>query len=170
MPDHSSQDKRSLGASKSISELLGKVLEPAIARRTGMRLDLMTAWSELAGPEFSDTTRPEKINWPRRAHEDDPFQPATLVVACEPSSALFFQHSQAELLERVNRFFGFEAIARIRILQKPVTSEIEGIRKPEQNPTGEQIKALNDSLSTIEDPQLRETLLKLGQGILSRSS
>jgi len=72
---------------RSVSEIIGKVLEPVLARRTGMTLDLIKAWPEIVGEEFRETTRPEKINWPRRAHEDDPFKPAVLVVACEYDTA-----------------------------------------------------------------------------------
>ena len=128
MPDHSSQAKKAVPSGnretgQSVADLLGKVLEPVLARRTGMRLDLMRAGPELAGPEFCDLSRPEKINWPRQVHEDDAFRPATLVVACEASAALFLQHSQKEILDRVNLFFGFDAISRIQIVQKPVAQK-----------------------------------------------
>jgi len=112
---------------RSVSEIVGKVLEPVIARRAGMTLDLINAWPEIVGEEFRETTRPEKINWPRRAHEDDPFKPAVLVVACENSAALFFQHEQPAILERA-------AI-----------------------------------LDEIDDPVLKETLTKLGRGVLSKN-
>ncbi len=124
MGNQSSQDKRKVLTAASLSQVLGNVLEPVVARRTGMRLELLASWKELVGQEFANTTRPEKIDWPRRAHEDDPFEPATLRVACEPSVALFFQHDLASVTERVNQFFGFEAIKRIRIVQKPVKTKL----------------------------------------------
>ena len=124
MSDDTSQRKPKAGrkqtAPRSVSDILGTVLEPLIARRTGMRLDLLRIWPELVGPEFANTTRPEQIKWARRAHEADSFEPAMLVVACEPASALFFQHEQSEIIKRVNEFFGFEAVNRVKILQKPV--------------------------------------------------
>lgn len=153
---------------RAVSEIVGKVLEPVLARRTGMTLDLMRAWPELVGDEFRDTTRPEKIDWPRRAHEDDPFKPATLVVACENQAALFFQHEQAPLMERINVFFGFEAIGRIRILQKAVMTEKKS--EPAMTPKVSQADAtrLASILDEIDDPDLKETLQKLGQGVFSR--
>ena len=54
-------------------------------------------------------------------HEDDPFEPATLVIACEGFAALHVQHETGEIIGRVNAFLGFNAIGRIRIVQKPVT-------------------------------------------------
>ena len=53
--------------------------------------------------------------------DDDPFEPAVLVVACEGAAALHLQHETSEIIGRVNAFLGFSAIGRIRIVQKPVT-------------------------------------------------
>ena len=155
---------------KSVTELLGGVLEPVLARRTGMRIDLMRAWPELAGGEFAKTTRPEKIEWPRRRHEDDPFEPATLLVACEPSAALFFQHEQSGVVERVNLFFGFYAVKRIRIVQKPVLKSHDAPALTARSDLSlEEEARLSDMLSEIEDPDLKKVLKKLGSGVLKRS-
>lgn len=153
---------------RAVSEIVGKVLEPVLARRTGMTLDLITAWPELVGEEFRETTRPEKIDWPRRAHEDDPFKPATLIVACENSVALFFQHEQSPLLERINVFFGFEAIGRIRILQKAVLDQTKKKAVQKRKVSSDDEVKLAEILDAIDDPDLKETLQKLGRGVLSR--
>ena len=155
---------------RSVSEIVGKVLEPVVARRAGMTLDLINAWPEIAGEEFAKTTRPEKINWPRRAHEDDPFKPAVLVVACENSAALFFQHEHPAILERINIFFGFEAIDRITIVQKAVVSLDKKKPKETKPVTNMDEERLAMILDEIDDPVLKETLIKLGRGVLSKNT
>lgn len=152
---------------RSVSEVLGSVLEPVIKRRTGMTLDLLKAWPAIAGEEFAKTTKPEKINWPRRAHEDDPFQPATLVVACEPSAALFFQHEQAVIVERANVYFGFEAIKRVQIVQKPVIEGVKGKVDTEAPLSVSDEQRLQHMLDEIDDPNIKDTLAKLGRGIIA---
>jgi len=156
-------------APRSVAEIVGKVLEPVLARRAGMTLDLMRAWPEIVGTEFSQTTRPEKIDWPRRAHEDDPFKPAVLVVACENSAALFFQHEQATVLERVNLFFGFEAVERIRIVQKSVLQAKTQKARPKSLVSSEEEARLDAMLEAIDDPDLKHALVKLGKGIISKA-
>ncbi len=154
---------------RSVAEIVGKVLEPVLARRAGMTLDLINAWPDLVGEEFRKTTRLEKINWPRRAHEDDPFKPAVLVVACENSAALFFQHEQPAILERVNIFFGFEAIDRMTILQKAVlASKPERPERLSKVTKNDEIR-LAAILDGIDDPKLKEALTKLGRGVISKS-
>ncbi len=169
--DRSKQRSGKLKRARSVMELLSGVLEPVLARRTGMRLDLVRAWPEIAGEEFGDTTRPEKIDWPRRIHEENSFEPATLVVACEPSSALFFQHEQAAILERVNVFFGFQAIKRVRIVQKPVKLEPAAPVELAPEPLSKVDKVkLSGLLEEIDDPELRDVLARLGSGVLHRGN
>lgn len=168
MSDHSSQNrsKHQRSQPRGVADIIGKVLEPVLARKTGMRLDLIKIWPDIVGESFAKQTRPEKIKWPRRSNEDDPFQPAQLIVACEPAVALFFQHEEATVLERLNVFFGFEAIDRIRIVQKPVSIATKQPTVVEKPVSAEQRQKMDDMLARIEDPQLRETLARLGSGIL----
>lgn len=168
MTQQSSQDNYGARPGRKLSELIGKVLEPIVARRTGMQVELLAGWKEMVGEEFASTTRPEKIDWPRRAHEDDPFEPGTLVVACEPASALFFQHELGPIVERTNQFFGFEAIKRVRIRQKPVSSGPDKLATSGKL-SNEEERRLEGALSDIDDPELRETLSRLGRGVMLRN-
>jgi len=103
--------KRSFGNPVPVSDLAGGILDPMLRRRTGMSLALVQSWEEIAGPRLAARSRPQKIQWPRRLHEDDPIEPATLVIACEGMAALHLQHETGEIIGRVNAFLGFTAIA-----------------------------------------------------------
>jgi len=153
---------------RSVADIIGGVMEPVLARRTGMTLDLIKAWPTLVNEEFAKTTRPEKIDWPRRAHEDDPFEPATLVVACESASALFFQHELPPILERVNVFFGFQAIKRIRIVQKPVMKAAKNKNAKTKSLSKEEQVRLETLLENIDDPELRQILENLGTRVIAK--
>lgn len=144
--------------------LVSEVLDPVLARRAGMTTALLAAWPEIVPAMLADTTRPQKINWPRRAHEDDPFKPATLIVAAEGMSALHLQHQTGEIVQRVNAFFGFQAIGRIQLVQKPVAP----LRKPERRkpPVSAADEARIAALAEgIEDEGLREALIRLGKSV-----
>lgn len=159
---------------RPVGDLIGKVMEPVLARRSGMTTDLLNAWSEIAGKEFCETTRPERINWPRRAYEDDPFEPATLIVACNPASALFFQHDLSTILERINFFFGFEAIKRIQIVQKPIlpvgnSNTLENTSEVKTELNDQEEAELQKKLEDVDNDTLKETLAKLGRGIISHT-
>lgn len=151
-----------------ISEIANGVLDPVLARRAGMNTMLLGMWDEIAGPDFADCTRPEKIRWPRRTGGDDAFVPGTLTIACEGARALFLVHVQDQLIQRLNSVFGFPAIDRIKIVQKPVSDQRPRARPMRELPPDRQAR-LTELISGIEDDKLREALSRLGRGVLGKT-
>lgn len=154
---------------KPVGDILGKVMEPVLARKSGMTVSLIKAWGELVGEEFRHCTKPERIDWPRRSNEDDPFEPATLIVACDNASALFFQHEQTAVLERINLFFGFEAVKRMKINQKPVHQTDADTSKPVKSISPADEAQLAEMLDEIDNQTLKNTMMKLGRGVMAQS-
>ena len=155
------------GRAVAVAELAGKVLAPIVARRAGMTVDLLAAWRDVVGAPHGDYTRPERIVWPRRASDDDPFEPGTLIVACDGARAVLFQHELDQCVERVNTFFGFTAIARIRIVQKPVRAGLpQHRRRPPELEPGARAR-LAAIVERIEDEELRVRLERLGRGVFA---
>jgi hypothetical protein len=148
-----------------LSDVATDILDPVLRRRTGISVSLIQSWEEIAGPRLAEATRPEKLVWPRRPHEEDPFEPATLFIACEGTMALRLQHETGEIIGRVNSFLGFAAVARIKILQKPVRPA-GAKRKPVLRPlTGTEERKLAEKVGAIEDDGLRASLENLGKTI-----
>jgi len=161
--------KRSDRNPVAVSDLANEVLDPVLRKRAGISIGLVQSWEEIAGPRLADRSRPEKIQWPRRMHEDDPFQPAVLIVACEGSAALFLQHETTEIIGRVNAFLGFAAIGRIRIVQKPLTATVEKPRPSPRSLSPDEKARLAGTVGKIEDDGLRASLERLGATILGTS-
>ena len=61
-----------------------------------------------------------KIQWPRPI-EGQQQEPATLVLRVEGPVALEIQHSSDIILQRVNRFFGWNAVGRLALRQAPLS-------------------------------------------------
>jgi hypothetical protein len=160
---------KSRNGAKQVAELASAILNPVLERRAGMTLDLLTLWEDFAGAENAALSRPEKLDWPRRASEDEAFEPATLVVACEGSRAVFLTHQSDTILARVNGYFGFRAVARMRIVQRPVRN-----MQPPPKPAKPSLKPVTGNakqiLDSVEDDDLRAALERLGTGVFSRRS
>lgn len=163
----SRQEKSSF---KPLADTAGTVLDPVLRKRAGINLSLIQAWEDIVGPQIGMHSRPLRVLWPRRAHEDDPFQPATLVIGCEGMAAMRIQHSTGEIIGRVNSFLGFAAIARIRIEQKVIeASQPRKIRQ--MMPVGAPAeKKLAAATAEIEDEALRASLMRLGRNILAEKA
>ena len=153
-----------------VADYVSKLLDPVIERRAGMTMDLMASWAEIAGEQHAVHSRPEKLNWPRKADEDDPFEPATLVIACEGAHALFLQHECATLINNINSYFGFSAVARIKLVQKPITRSDSRNKRRKAVPAPDAKERLATMLAAVDDPKLREALEKMGRGVFTSGS
>ena len=157
--------KRRYGNAAPVGDLAVGILDPVLRKRAGITIGLVQSWDEIAGPRLAATTRPQKIAWPRRVHEDDPFEPGTLVIACEGMAALHLQHESGEVIARVNGFLGFAAIGRLKIVQKPVSAP----QKPRpvlRDLSREETSRLDRMVRDIEDDDLRQSLERLGRSVL----
>lgn len=161
--------KSSSGNPTPVSDLASAILDPVLRKRAGISIGLVQSWDEIAGTRLSRMTRPEKIVWPHRMHEDDPFQPATLIIACEGSAALHLQHETGEIIGRVNSFLGFNAVGRVKIVQKPVRNVSER-PKPRPKPVSADDQArIRKAVGGVEDDALRASLEELGRSVFGFS-
>ena len=167
MATESGEGRGKRGHARPLAELASRVIEPVMARRAGMTLDLLAAWPEIVGAPHDDYTRPERIQWPRRATDDDPFEAGTLFVACDGARAVLFMHETEACVARVNAFFGFRAVARIRLVQKPVRRRAAPARREPPEPAPEARVRLDAIVSRIEDEGLRARLERLGRGVFA---
>ena len=99
----------------------------------------------------------------RRPAVDTPPEPATLVLRVEGPAALEIQHLSALILERVNRFFGWQAIGRLALRQAPLHRRKPAVPPPPPDPA---IAArIAEGLPSIEDEDLRQAVARLGASI-----
>ncbi len=152
---------------RQIGGSIRDLLDPLMARRANVDLSLALAWQQVAGEKLHGRTQPLHIQWPQRLSPDDAFKPGTLVVAAEGSVALDLQYTSGELVERINRFFGYPAVNRIKIEQKPVMRFREKRKRVEPALNPDEKAGLQASLSRIEDEGLRESLFRLGTHVMA---
>jgi hypothetical protein len=147
---------------KPLSVLLGDVFSAAYAKQGFAARELVTRWADIAGPEVAAHSEPLKIQWPRPV-EGQQQEPATLVLRVEGPMALEIQHASDVILQRVNRFFGWSAVGRLALRQAPLSrrNQPKGSRAPDAT----SIAKVEETLSSVEDPDLRAALARLGASI-----
>jgi hypothetical protein len=147
---------------KPLSALLGSAINDVFAKQGFASRELVTRWAEIAGPSVAAHSEPLKIQWPRPVENQIP-EPATLVLRVEGPMALEIQHTSDVILERVNRFLGWNAVGRIALRQAPLSRR--PVRKPRQVPDAAAVATIEASLGSVEDDDLRAALARLGASI-----
>jgi hypothetical protein len=149
-------------SAKPLSLLLRDVFSEAYAKQGFAARELVTRWKEIAGAEVAAHSEPLKIQWPRPV-EGQQQESATLVLRVEGPMALEIQHASDVILERVNRFFGWSAVGRLALRQAPL-SRRDG-RAVSTAPDPQAVAEVAETLSSVEDEQLRAALARLGASI-----
>lgn len=154
-------NKKHQGYFYSLSESVFGVLDPVLCKRTGLSVKLLEYWSQIVGCDIAECTMPLRIVWSRRLHQDEDFYPATLIIACESFFAPKLMHEISELIQRINSFFGYIAINRIKIEQKQIVSVIDSSKKA-RTISEEDKNRVRKMLQNIENETLCQSLYELG--------
>ena len=144
-------------SAKPLSVLLSDVFSDAYAKQGFAARELVTRWAEIAAH-----SEPLKMQWPRPV-EGQPQEPATLVLRVEGPMALEIQHSSDVILQRVNRFFGWSAVGRLALRQAPLSRRDRP--SPARAPDPKAVAEVAETLSAVEDEELRAALARLGAAI-----
>ena len=148
-------------SAKPLSVLLGDVFSDAYAKQGFAARELVTRWADIAGADIAAHSEPMKMQWPRPV-EGQPQEPATLVLRVEGPMALEIQHSSDVILQRVNRFFGWSAVGRLALRQAPLSRR----KTPRPRaPDPKSVAKVAETLTAIEDEELRDALARLGAAI-----
>ena len=151
---------------ETLSKHFREITKAAFARYGFAQADVVANWDAIVGGDLAAVSAPERIKWPRGAGEDAQKKGGTLVIRAAPGRALELQYEASRIISRINSFFGYGAVAGLKVLQAADLGK--GLRRPPplpEKPVHEQ------ELNTVEDPSLREALERLGRGVAgSRSS
>lgn len=147
---------------RPLAELVGACVNEAFKRQGFASMELVTHWDDIVGPEIAACCEPIKLQWARTKEPEDA-EPATLVLRVEGPAALEVQHLSGVLLERVNRFFGWQAVGRLALRQAPLQRRPKPKPRPAIDP--EAARRIADGLTDIDDADLRAALGRLGAAI-----
>lgn len=145
---------------RGLAALLATALEPAARERGFTRTTIFTEWDRIVGPNLARRCTPLRIDFPRgRARH------GTLVLGAGAAAALELQHLAPQILERINTFFGYPAVGRLRL--RHVSLPAPGPRPAPTPPLSpEAHERLERLVGPIDRPGLRTALLELGAAVL----
>ncbi|MGL5733707.1 MAG: DUF721 domain-containing protein [Beijerinckiaceae bacterium] len=154
---------------RPLADLLDAALGDALAKRGFAGSDIVLNWPEIVGEALGRRSEPIRVQWPPRrpGFEDRQEERATLHVRVESAFALELQHMTPIIIERVNSYFGWACVGRLRLEQGPVGRS--RLRKKEYAPPSpEALSRAADAAAGVEDEALHAALVRLGAAVLDR--
>ncbi len=148
---------------RALSEIVPEIGGAAFRRFGFVQSAIISRWPEIVGQRFAGVSAPESIRFPAGKKSD-----GVLTLTVEGAHAPMMQHVAPTLIERVNLFFGYPAVARVQIRQAAAQPRPKPVPKPA--PPSLKPVALGDSLRAVGDPELRAVLESLAAGLSFNTS
>lgn len=146
------------GRARTVAEMLPDIGRAAYRRFGFVQSAVVSRWAEIVGERYAGISAPESIRFPQGQRSD-----GVLTLSVVGAHAPMMQHVAPEIVERVNRFFGYPAVARVSIRQG------SAVAPPRPRPAPPSLKPLpvelGDSLRAIGDPELKAVLESLARGV-----
>jgi hypothetical protein len=128
-------------------------------RRGFAEAAILAEWASIVGPLLSGRCQPVRVDFPRGRAKG-----GTLELHARGGAALELQHLAPQVVERVNAYFGFAAVRRIRLVQgtppppRGVTARRSSVplRPEEEN-------ELREMVGSLAEEPLGRALLELGR-------
>ena len=156
MPKPDAPEPQRANRVRKVSELLPDVGRAAFRRFGFVQSSVISRWAEIVGEKYARVSAPDSIRFPMGERAN-----GTLTLTVSGPHATMMQHIGPEIVERVNRFFGYAAVGRIVIRQGEIKRP-QRVAPPAVRPVPVE---LGESLRTIADPELKAVLEGLAAGV-----
>lgn len=158
------KDRRAQSGLKAIGVISDKLTKPLFGKRGLAEGDLIRHWSAIVGPRLAALSQPERVLFRKDRRDDGEL---TVRVSSGPAATLL-QYEAPRIIERVNQFYNYPALSRLKLVQAPLPP-----RKVAKGPTLRPLSVgeehdLEAAVAQVTDPDLREALLSLGRSLQQR--
>lgn len=148
---------------QKISKLVPNVTTPVFEKQGFAQAAIISDWEYIVGPDTAKVSLPEKMTFQGAKRED-----GVLFVRASGPVALELQYKSQFIIQQVNSYFGYQAIARIAISQRPLPFKKAPIRKKQIQLSASEGQELNNITAGMDDDALTKSLRDLGEQIYKK--
>ncbi len=151
---------------RAVSGAVEQIARQTVGKDWSLYAALLDHWQEIVGADYAKVTIPAKITFPHQ-----PMEPrrrsGTLTIKLPKGLAMEFSFKTDQIRQRINGYFGYDAVAKI--IFEPVygTPEAKGPTLKEPDP--EELAKVKTGVQDIENDELRAALEAFGAAGLSRT-
>jgi hypothetical protein len=147
----------------NIGQITGRLTRPALGKRGFAGAEILSHWPAIVGPELAAFACPLEVKYPRGRNAG-----ATLQLrVSHGAAAAMLQMKVPAIIERINRFFGYEAVSQVQAAQGPLPPRAQP--KPTPPPLSPAAVAEVESrLAGVTSEPLKAALTKLGKALQQR--
>ena len=139
---------------KQIGDTLPKILKTKLKKANFVDISVIKNWKEIVGDDIAKNCWPIKIFF-----SDGNNSNGKIAIKVKRGWSLEIEYKNQEIIEKLNQYFGYNAISKINIIQNFEEYTVESKKnKIEKKITK---KKFFKEITNIKQPKLQKALLKL---------
>ncbi len=102
-----------------IAKLLPKLVKTTFEKKGFIQAAILLEWPQIVGSEMSEKCIPEKLVFPRGKKGE-----GVLHLNVQVSSGLLIEYGAPLIIDKINSYFGYQAVTRLKIKQVLYKKEV----------------------------------------------
>ena len=161
-------DKRSATGLNTFATEVTPLLRRILGKKATMSVDILMSWGQIVGDELAEFTQPEKITFKNKERTNG----VLWVNVANGAFAMELQHRERFVLEKVNSFFGYNAVSSLKIKQTAAFLSLNAWQNTQQEQkkklvSREEQNYIEQLTEGLKNKNLKENLKSLGESVFS---
>lgn len=147
---------------RSLAATVAKVARPALRKRGLAAAKILTDWPQIVGAELARQSMPERLSGSRGG------QGGVLHIRVGGPLAVELQHLEPLVIEKINTYFGYRAVERMKLIHGPIPAPAEVAARATRTLDPAEEAEIDARLEAVADGDLRAALARLGRAVAGR--
>ena len=149
-----------------VGSLVGRLTRPVLGNRGFADADVIAHWPTIVGPELTALACPLSLKYERASQRSG----ATLMIrVASGAAATLLQFKAPQIIERVNHYFGYQAVAKMQI-SLGTLPQVAKTAVADETPLSPVIhEEIEQTVAAVSSPALRLALGQLGAAVRRRA-
>ena len=148
-----------------LSRFAAKLAKPVYQKFGFSETHIFEHWADIVGDKLARRTLPQRLS-----NASGPKGRATLTIRVDGAAGLELQHLEPQVLERINGFYGYAAVGRLRFVQGPLADRRTPQQSASQPLSASEQADLDTSLASLAPGPLKSALAKMGEQVRRRTA
>ncbi|MBQ7284888.1 MAG: DUF721 domain-containing protein [Alphaproteobacteria bacterium] len=153
----------------SVSSMLMPLAKKILGKKGFVEVDILTNWPQIVGDELAEYVLPQSIDFPKGERNNGVLR----VSVSGGGFALELQHREKNVIQKINAYFGYAAVASLRIVQNAAqeyNTQKQRVERVQKNLVSvDEEFYIKDLSAGIKNSALQEILERVGRCIVGHN-
>lgn len=149
---------------QKVTDLVGSISRPFMQKHSLLDERLFRFWQEIIGKKLGEHTLPLRLIG---QNDSGKHSYRKLEILVTPGASLELSYAKAQLIEKINQFYGYGFISDIAIKQGKIPELVRKAKKIHDKPLSvDKVKWVENQVENVQNAELREALTNWGKHVV----